>query len=272
MSLDDVPTCPTRRAPLPAGHGIVFDPRRPLRIWSAGELTVSTVSIAWLRERDETTVAELLDRHLSAEEAAYAATLPVPKRRWEWLAGRLAVKHGVRHHHRRRFGTVAAVADITVAPVLGGLLAGKPTVVVATPPVGGGGTSISIAHSADFAVAACAAGEIGIDLERSRELSPVLAGLLSTDDDSRSGSRLAGMPLPLRWACKEAVLKYVGVGLRVDSSEVRLTGWWPDGRFSWVPGPRLRRCAAGIGPGVHSWAREVDGYSLAVVRRPGSTP
>lgn len=261
------------RAPVPAGQGIVLDPRCPVRIWSAGELTVSAVSVAWLRASAEAAVAAVLDRQLTAGEAAYAAALPVPKRRWEWLSGRLAVKHGVRDHLRRLSGVTVPVAGITVAAVGAGPRAGRPLLVLPGGPVGDRRPGISIAHSADFAVAACAPGEVGIDLERNRELSPVLAGILAADGAGDPGGRLAEMPLPLRWTCKEAVLKYVGVGLRVDSSEVRLTGWRRDGRFTWRPGPELRRCASpGAADGLDSWAREVDGYSLALVRRPGGTP
>ncbi|MGD9486100.1 hypothetical protein WDH52_23135 [Streptomyces sp. TRM70308] len=76
------------------------------------------------------------------------------------------------------------------------------------------------------------------------------------------------MPLPLRWACKEAVLKYFGFGLRFDTREVRLTSWRPDHRFTWTPGTALAAYTPLLGKGVENWAySNLDGYCLALAWR-----
>lgn len=104
-------------------------------------------------------------------------------------------------------------------------------------------------------------------------MPPTLARLLDEECDPRAPSadarRLAAMPATLRWTCKEAVLKYYGFGLRIDAGEVALTGWLPDGRFTWRPGGGLLRHA----PVAETrrpagWAGVVAGHHLALVERP----
>ncbi|MGK5631869.1 4'-phosphopantetheinyl transferase family protein [Streptomyces sp. URMC 123] len=236
--------------PLPC---LRLDPDRPLHLGHGpGRLTVAVVSIAWLRRRTAGQLAALEARHLAPEEAAHAATLTFRKRRYEWLAGRLALKHGVCAHHQRHLGPAPPTRAVRIGAVATGLRAGKPVVDL---PV-----EIGLSHSVDFAVAACGPRPIGVDLERCRRMAPPFVELLA------DGADLA-MPLPLRWACKEAVLKHFGFGLRVDSREVRLTGWGADGRFSWRGGPELCRHAptAADGRRFATWAREIDGYALAMV-------
>lgn len=246
-------------------NGVLLDPGRPLLLRHArGPLTLAVVSIAWLRARPDSARQAIEARHLGAAEAAHAATLHIRKRRFEWLAGRLAIKHAVRGYQQRHVRIAAPPRDVRVRTVPDGPRAGKPFV---DAPVG-----VGMSHSADFAVAACGPRAVGVDLELTRELAPALGELLALDPAAAhgpDGRRLATMPVPLRWACKEAVLKYFGIGLRVDTREVRLTGWRADGRFSWRAGPELLRCApAAADPWrLDCWAREVDGYSLALVWR-----
>lgn len=236
---------------------LCLDPARPLRVTHArGPLTLAVVSIAWLRARDEADRSAILSRHLSADERARAAELPVPKRRVEWMAGRLAVKHGVSAYLRRHGGTCVRTRDVRVGAVARGIRAGKPTV---NAPV-----EVGLTHSGDLAVAACGPRTLGVDLERTRQVPRALAELLTPA--APGCPVLDTMPLSLRWACKEAVLKHFGFGLRVDTREVELTAWHPDGRFCWRPGPGLRRHAPTADAArLDSWAREVDGYSLALV-------
>jgi 4'-phosphopantetheinyl transferase len=112
----------------------------------------------------------------------------------------------------------------------------------------------------------CGYGPVGVDLEEERDLAPPLAAALRADEP-------AGMPLTVRWTCKEAVLKCLGVGLRFDSRQVALTGWDRDGRFSWRAGPRLRGSIPGADPRrFGTWAGVVSGYGLALVWAAGAPP
>ncbi|RCG21301.1 hypothetical protein DTL70_17795 [Streptomyces diacarni] len=254
---------PVPRALDGTGPPLALDPRLPLHIHHfAPRLTLAVVSIARLRGAGDEVLRRLSDRHLTPREAAQAAAIPRARRRCEWLAGRLAVKHSVRAHHLRHWGSVVRGRAIDVDTVAGGMRAGKPVV---NAPV-----EVGLSHSADLAVAACGPHAVGLDLEHQRTVPPLLARLLRAEGaPGRTGSRhplLARMPLPLRWACKEAVLKHYGFGLRVDAGEVQLTGWASDGRFTWRAGADLLRHAPASGNGLtESWALEIDGYYLAVV-------
>ncbi|WP_228561834.1 4'-phosphopantetheinyl transferase family protein [Catenulispora rubra] len=247
------------------GHGLqqqlVLDPAHPLHLACVPDLpTLAVVSIAWLRAREESVRAELSHRHLTPQERARAGTFSREARRIEWLAGRLAVKHAVTTHLNRTSGQTAETSAIEVRAVASGPRAGKPFV---DAPV-----EVGLSHSGDFAIAACGAGPLGIDLECGRDVGPVLTQVL---DESRPsgdpGGRLSTIPATLHWACKEAVLKHFGFGLRIDSREVVLTEWLPDGRFSWRPGPTLRRRTVSSPYPAHSIAHQIAGYSLALVWR-----
>ncbi|NUR57325.1 MAG: hypothetical protein HOV87_01225 [Catenulispora sp.] len=224
--------------------------------------TLAVVSIASLRALGESVRAELGRRHLTPGERARVETFARPSRRIEWLAGRLAVKHAVTTHLDRESGQSPETRAIEVRAVASGPRAGKPFV---DAPV-----EVSLSHSGDFAVAACDFGPLGIDLECGRAVSPLLTQVL---DESRPADdpagRLSSIPATLHWACKEAVLKYFGFGLRIDSREVVLTEWLPSSRFSWRPGPTLRRRTTSSAYPSHGIAQQISGYSLALVWRQG---
>lgn len=235
------------------GSPLGLDVAQPLSVHDLpGPMTLAVVSIGWLRGLDADRRRALVDRHLDRDEAQQESSFPVPKRRDEWLAGRLAVKHGVcgfRRHHDETLAT----RSIRVVPVPAGLCKGRPMVDHLA--------HVSLSHSGDFAVALAGPRPVGVDIERVRELAPPLVTLLRRDP-------AGDMPLLLRWACKEAVLKCLGVGLRVQSREVVLTAWRDDGTFAWRPGPVLRRRLPGPTSARHAgWAGTIDGYALAAAWR-----
>ncbi|MFW6695387.1 4'-phosphopantetheinyl transferase family protein [Streptomyces sp. MAR4 CNX-425] len=256
-------------APAPAylpGACVRLDAAVPVHVGHCarpGPLTVCVVSVALLRRRSPAALGALEAAWLAAPEARQLAALRLPKRRSEWFAGRLAIKHAVRAHLERFAGQAVAGREVRVRAVAAGLRAGKPLV---DHPV-----EVGLSHSGDFAVAVCGPGPVGVDLEQRTDLPPHLARELAREpapEPAGPAPPSASMPLPLRWTCKEAVLKYFGFGLRVAAAEVELTRWHADGRFSWRAGPELRRLA---GPpalrGVHGWARQRDGCALALVWR-----
>lgn len=231
--------------------GLALEPAWPLRLWRCPSLTLAAVSLAWLRGLDERGHAELVSRYLDAGEADQAARLRLPKRRHEWVAGRLAIKHCAATHQLRHEGRSVLARQVRVGRVAGGMRKGRP--LISTP------ADVSMSHSGDFAIAACGCAPIGVDLERARDLAPPLVDVLRKEKVSGE------MPLTLRWTCKEAVLKCLGVGLRVDPREVMLTTWEPGGWFGWRAGPGLRAAVPRADPRcLCTWAAEIDGYSLAL--------
>lgn len=271
---------PARAAVAGLDEGLVLDPARPLYVCHVrGPLTLAVVSIARLRTLGEAARTALESRHLDASEAARAAGFALPKRRLEWLAGRLALKHGVCAYRARHFGARTRTRDVRVGAVAEGLRAGRPKVELrsdAGPSAeggapGGGTVEVGLSHSVDFALAVCGPRAVGVDVELTRRMPPTLAELLAPASGAARDAESPGlraMPPALRWTCKEAVLKHFGFGLRVDPREVELTDWRADGRFVWRAGPGLgRHVPRGDGARFDSWAREVDGYSVALVWR-----
>ena len=244
-----------------------LDPARPLLVHrTPGPFTFAVVSVAWLRALDPRERERLAERRLAPVERARYEQLTLPKRRSEWLAGRLAVRHAVADQLRGA-GPAAladgrAPRDAVVHTVSEGPRAGKPF--VAAP------VHIGLSHSVDFALAVCGSHPVGVDLE-GQPIGPYLARLLAVPegaDASEGMRRVAEMPLPLRWACREAVVKYTGVGTRSALQETRVTDWLPDGTFRWSPGATLLHHSHGADSlPAHGWARQVGAYALAVTWR-----
>ena len=155
-------------------------------------------------------VAEVL---CQAERAFYNG-LKVPKRKAEWLGGRLALKRLLAAY------TGGNLTDFTVL-ARGGV--GKPTITV------GGKTlqiSFSLSHSNGYAVAAIAPGHkyIGIDLEK---IAPRISAWKNDFFDPAELTRMDDEFLTTLWTQKEAVVKLLEAGLTVNTQEVRLVGGTP---------------------------------------------
>ncbi|MEW2191429.1 4'-phosphopantetheinyl transferase family protein [Streptomyces microflavus] len=263
------PGRPSGRHTLLAGldDRLRLDPERPLLVHRApGPLTFAVVSIAWLRALDPGALEHLADTRLHPSECAVHRGLALPKRRSEWLAGRLAVKYAVADHLRRddrgtRHDT-SGPHEIVVHAVPDGPRAGKPFV---REPV-----HIGLSHSLDYAIAVGGSHPLGIDLE-GRPMGPHVARMLAVPGGRQAPAglrRVAGMPLRLRWACREAVVKYTGVAGREALHQTRVTDWQPDGTFHWSPGASLLRHSHGPDSlPAHGWARQLGIYALAVTWR-----
>jgi len=145
---------------------------------------------------------------LSGREQAFYTTLKLPKRKTEWLGGRIALKKVVSSLVR------LPIKEIEILPQEGN---GKPQLFLA----GGKSTlPFSLTHSHGFAVAAAAPAAkcIGIDLEK------VAHRIDAWKNDFFHPSELTAQSddfLTALWTQKEAVVKLLGTGLSVNSFEVR---------------------------------------------------
>jgi 4'-phosphopantetheinyl transferase len=151
-----------------------------------------------------------------AERLLYES-FSVPKRRRDWLAGRIAAKdllcgrHGLRGPDR--------FLDIEISAEKGGPAHGRPFYCLGGQP---GRYGLSLSHSGDTAVAALGrhAGQwIGVDHEAVAPRDPSFETLALSEAELR---RLGGLRGEARaravthcWVLKEALLKALGTGLRV---------------------------------------------------------
>ena len=146
----------------------------------------------------------------------------VPKRRLDWLAGRLAAKEAIRA--RLDTGGRDSFRTIEIVPSILAQDSGRPryTVHGHEGPLG-----LSICHAGDIAAAALASypkWEIGIDLERAL---PREASLESVALSNRERHQLRSLEfadrhraVTLIWVVKESLLKALGLGLRMPLGQL----------------------------------------------------
>src|SRR5438067_1875775 len=201
----------------------LFSPRRIgyRRSWVLG----TTVSQAWLSITElDTCIAarDCLDLWLAPSERDTHARLAVPKRRREWLAGRVIAKELVRRRHGLH--GAAALRRIAIEAPQEGPSKGKPRYRIDDAP---GAFDLSISHSGDVAIAALAVSEderIGIDVEQiaPREASFEELALSPHERDDIAGlsGEARALAITERWVLKEALAKALGTGLRLHVDRV----------------------------------------------------
>ena len=144
---------------------------------------------------------------LSGAECAFYKTLKLPKRKAEWLGGRLALKRLLAAH------TGGNLTDFTIlAP--GGV--GKPVITAGKKTLQ---IPFSLTHSNGFAVAALSpdARFIGIDLE---VVAPRITAWKNDFFHPAELTREDDVFLTLLWTQKEALVKLLGSGLTINSRDV----------------------------------------------------
>ena len=148
------------------------------------------------------------EKVLGEREQAFFQTLKLPKRRTEWLGGRLALKRLVAAQVR---------LPLTQVEVLPHAESGKPQLLIA----GQRSTlPFSITHSHGYAVAAIAPTHqyIGIDLEKiAPRMNAWKTDFFHPTELIEDGDAF----LTALWTQKEAVVKLLGTGLAINSFDVR---------------------------------------------------
>jgi phosphopantetheinyl transferase len=168
------------------------------------------------------------------EEQILAGLVFLPRRR-KWLLGRAAVKRLV-----REISGDSALQDDTISVL--NQPSGAPFVLVEGQ--GGWPYSISISHRNEVGMAAAPMEpgiHIGADVETIEPRDPALVRQFFTDDEAESVAG-AGTERDLVvariWSAKEAFLKLLGLGLRLDTRAIAVnmvgnmfsgcpSGWWP---------------------------------------------
>lgn len=158
---------------------------------------------------------------LSPEEARLLAGFTYPKRRLEWLGGRLAAKHGL-----SRLGA----AGSPPAPWSGWSILPDP---IGRPSLGQGATAtVSISHSQGYAAAlVTTAGSCGIDIQqKSPQLIKVQERFVAPEELAlAAGVGDLVTRLALLWTAKEAVKKCLLADQPTFFGRIRLIGLAPLG-------------------------------------------
>ena len=176
----------------------------------------ATVYLAWGRTRE----VPLGNGWLTSEEQRVQAGLAVAKRRDDWRLGRWLAKRAVVACLAGRTDGIQP-SDVAVAARSDG----APEAHV--PAVGGGiPVSISISHSEGFGLAIAAIGDVavGCDVERITEHSERFVEDYFTTEErgalDHTPPALRSTGVTLIWSAKEAALKVLKQGLRVDTRTV----------------------------------------------------
>lgn len=143
---------------------------------------------------------------LTSRERAALRGLATPKRRGDWLCGRLAAKRALAARLKVPEREIEVLADRD----------GKPYCTLAAAP------PISISHTAPGGLCAVSAdaGPIGADWEMVAE-RPARVIELYTRPEERTASVMAdARAQTLIWAKKEAILKLLGLGLAVPPTDL----------------------------------------------------
>ncbi|MCS0494082.1 acyltransferase domain-containing protein [Ancylobacter sp. MQZ15Z-1] len=146
---------------------------------------------------------------LGAEERVeWAALPPNPRRRSDWLMGRIAIKESVRTYWAGLTGTLLLPADIVVRTLEDGrpVVSGEGLELFGAPPE----VSVSHVDGEAFATVAPAGTGVGADLERRGRagLADILAGGFSEAERAAIPPEM----VPLAWCAKEAAAKALGTG------------------------------------------------------------
>lgn len=185
------------------------------------------------------------EEFLTERELKIYNDFKVEKRRREWLGGRYALKS---------IAEGLFIFDIKHIEVRS-KQSGQPSLAVP----GGCSLPVSITHSGDFAAAAIALSgmAIGIDIESVEPRSPAWAHQSFAKEEISSW---APVFLTELWAKKEAVLKFLGVGLSYDTKDIRFI----NGKLQFY-GKALDLWAKLGSPNVQVDVQDLDGgYKLAI--------
>lgn len=182
---------------------------------------------------------------LSPRELKTYEGFKVEKRRREWLGGRYALK---------KLASGFFIFDIKQIEVRN-RASGQPSLGVPC----GCNLPVSITHSGDFAAAAIATSGMGIGVDM-EVIEPHSTAWMNQSFCPEELSSTAPVFLTELWAKKEAVLKFMGVGLSLDTKDIRFI----NGHLQFY-GRALDLWAKLGSPNVHIDVKDLDGgYKLVV--------
>lgn len=147
---------------------------------------------------------------LDARECAVLANFRLPKRRNQWLTGRLCAKRAVIGYCRRYLPHLPEPAENLIH--IGNAATGRPELDLGGLAPELSRLDISISHSGDYAMALAASGLCGVDIQqRSEALGRVRERFCLVEEEDLLKRQLSSLDrlgrLSLLWAAKEATKK-----------------------------------------------------------------
>lgn len=217
---------------------------------------------------------QLLAGLLNAKEWAYFNSLKVNKRRQDWLLGRWTAKRLVQTVLQERWGETVPFPEITVW----NYRSGAPFAQVAGETV----FSLTMSHSGDYGfcgVMEQADWPLGVDIEFIETRRPVFVKDYFTSEEQRliesaSTQRMRDTVITAMWSAKEAALKAVHLGLRVDTRSVTcLIQPLPVAPYAWQSFEvywNFKRLGRDTAPPVRGWWQLMEGgeFVLTMVAAP----
>jgi phosphopantetheine--protein transferase-like protein len=182
------------------------------------------------------------DDFLSEWEHSYIHKLKIPKRKMDFLCGRLAGKRAVRRHLVKNYHSSMNVGtehppfkDIEIKRTV----TGRPAVFIKNDSSGKGTSDyfVSISHTEGVAASLVSnktdCKGIGIDIEKIEQRDNSLFNVAFTDIEIESlkhkvsrqngnGDQLLAEEIARYWSIKEAVMKAMGVGVNIDLKDIEV--------------------------------------------------
>jgi 4'-phosphopantetheinyl transferase len=196
---------------------------------------------------------------LSDKEAQILSTLRFPLRRRKWLIGRLAAKELIAQELGVRPTAITIGNDPSGAPYAE--VHGQGRLVRA----------LSISHRADWGFAGLGepgVAALGVDIETVEPRTDSFIADFFTADEVEA-VRISGaardLAIARTWSAKEAVLKALGVGLRMDTRAIHIGAAAGDGAAQWFPIEVAVSGDAGFGGAAQAYWRTGPGYVLTAV-------
>lgn len=181
------------------------------------------------------------------EREEFQALPPNPRRRDDWLMGRIALKEAARAWYAQATGTLLLPADVVVATAEDGraILTGEGLELFGPPP------EVSVSHvgAAAFAVAAAPGRGVGADMEPAERAD--LAAVWQAGFSEAERVRMVKADVLAAWCAKEAAGKALGTGLAGAPQSFIINGLDANGAVVDAPGyPGIGVLLGGYAGGV----------------------
>lgn len=203
--------------------------------------SIAFIDISNVCKRIEKRGVHAYDKFLTEWEYSYIDKIKVPKRKIDFLCGRLAGKRAVKRHLLKNAGSPAAIdkdrslyKDIEIRRTV----TGRPVVLIRKEASFNKTADfyISISHTEGVAASLVSSKSgckgIGIDIEKIEERDNSLFNVAFTDNEilnitlsgsgGNTGDKQKTEEVARYWSIKEAVMKSMGVGVNIDLKDIEV--------------------------------------------------